>query len=179
MTASEVWITSPPSSYAEALMPNVTIFDKVFKSENVSRFWLFATPWTVACQAPLSMEFFRQEYWSGLPFPSPGDRPNPGIEPRFDPPIYTGGRFFTIWATREAQSQLSLNEATGGALIQQDWCPFWADKQHWGWASMPRREASEETSPDTLTLDLPAPETVRNGFLLSKPVIFCYSSSAD
>ena len=39
-----------------------------------------ATPWTVACQAPLSMEFSRQEYWSGLPFPSPGDLPNPGIE---------------------------------------------------------------------------------------------------
>ena len=42
---------------------------------------LFVTPWTVACQAPLSMGFSRQEYWSGLPFPSPGDLPNPGIEP--------------------------------------------------------------------------------------------------
>ena len=42
---------------------------------------LFATPWTVAYQAPLSMGFSRQEYWSGLPFPSPGDLPNPGIEP--------------------------------------------------------------------------------------------------
>ena len=40
------------------------------------------TPWTVAHQAPLSMGFSRQEYWSGLPFPSPGDLPNPGIEPR-------------------------------------------------------------------------------------------------
>ena len=40
-----------------------------------------ATPWTVARQAPLSMGFSRQEYWSGLPFPSPGDLPNPGIEP--------------------------------------------------------------------------------------------------
>ena len=38
--------------------------------------------WTVACQAPLSMEFSRQEYWSGLPFPSPGDLRDPGIEPR-------------------------------------------------------------------------------------------------
>ena len=43
---------------------------------------LFATPWTVAYQAPPSMGFSRQEYWSGLPFPSPGDLPNPGIEPR-------------------------------------------------------------------------------------------------
>ena len=41
----------------------------------------FATPWTVAHQAPLSMEFSRQEYWSGLPFPSPGYLPNPGIKP--------------------------------------------------------------------------------------------------
>ena len=43
---------------------------------------LFATPWTVAGQAPLSMGSSRQEYWSGLPFPSPGDLPHPGIEPR-------------------------------------------------------------------------------------------------
>ena len=42
---------------------------------------LFATPWTVAYQAPLSMGFSRQEHWSGLPFPSPGDLPDPGIEP--------------------------------------------------------------------------------------------------
>ena len=41
----------------------------------------FATPWTVARQVPLSMGVFRQEYWSGLPFPSSGDLPNPGIEP--------------------------------------------------------------------------------------------------
>ena len=39
------------------------------------------TPWTVACQAPLSRRFSRQEYWSGLPFPSLGDLPNPGIKP--------------------------------------------------------------------------------------------------
>ena len=38
-------------------------------------------PWTIACQAPLSMGFSRKEYWSGLPFPSPGDLPNPEIEP--------------------------------------------------------------------------------------------------
>ena len=42
---------------------------------------LFATPWTVAYQGPPSMGFSRQEYWSGLPFPPPGDLPDPGIEP--------------------------------------------------------------------------------------------------
>ena len=47
----------------------------------LSRVRLFATPWTVACHAPLSMGFSRQKYWSGLPFPSPEDLPNPGIEP--------------------------------------------------------------------------------------------------
>ena len=47
-----------------------------------SHVWLFVTPWTVAYQGPLSMEFFRKEYWSGLQFPSPGNLPNPGIEPR-------------------------------------------------------------------------------------------------
>ena len=44
--------------------------------------WLFSTPWTVAPQTPLYMRFPRQEYWSGLSFPSTGDFPNPGIEPR-------------------------------------------------------------------------------------------------
>ena len=43
---------------------------------------LFATPWTVTLQAPLSMGFSRQEYWSGFPFPSPGDLCKPGIKPR-------------------------------------------------------------------------------------------------
>ena len=49
--------------------------------KSLSHVWLFATPWTVAYQAPSSMGFSRQEYWSGLPFPSPGDLPDPGIEP--------------------------------------------------------------------------------------------------
>ena len=51
------------------------------KVKSLSRVRLFETPWTVAYQAPPSMGFSRQEYWSGLPFPSPGDLPDPGIEP--------------------------------------------------------------------------------------------------
>ena len=51
------------------------------KVRSLSRVRLFATPWIVAYQTSLSMGFSRQEYWSGLPFPSPGDLPDPGIEP--------------------------------------------------------------------------------------------------
>ena len=47
----------------------------------LSSVWLFSTPWAVACQAPLSMGYSRQEYWSGLPFPSPGDLPDPFPHP--------------------------------------------------------------------------------------------------
>ena len=51
------------------------------KVKSLSRVRLFATPWAIAHQAPPSMGFSRQEYWSGLPFPSPGDLPNPGVKP--------------------------------------------------------------------------------------------------
>ena len=53
----------------------------------------FATPWTVARQALLSMGFLRQEYWSGLPFPSPGDPPDPKVKPKS--PTLVGGFFTT------------------------------------------------------------------------------------
>ena len=58
-----------------------------------------ATPWTVVYQAPLSTEFSRQEYWSGLPFPSPGDFSQSRGQSQVS---CAAGRFFTIWATREA-----------------------------------------------------------------------------
>ena len=52
------------------------------KGKSLSRIQLFATPWTVTCQAPLSMEFSKQEYWNG--FPSPGDLPTQGSNPGLD-----------------------------------------------------------------------------------------------
>ena len=54
---------------------------KSYSVQSLSHIHLFATPWTVAHQAPLSMEFSQQEYWSGLPFPSAGGLPDPGIKP--------------------------------------------------------------------------------------------------
>ena len=66
------------------------------KVKSLSCVQLFVTPWTVAHQAPLSRGFSRQEYWSGLPFPSPGHLPDPGIEPKsLMSPALEGG-FFTI-----------------------------------------------------------------------------------
>ena len=70
--------------------------------------WLFsqsvmsdsATPWTVACQAPLSVRFSRQEYWSGSPFPSPGDLLDPGIQLR-SPTLQADFFIFIVWAIRE------------------------------------------------------------------------------
>ena len=57
------------------------------------------TPWTVVCQVPLSMEFPRQEYCSGLPFPTPGDLPNPGIKPvsLMSPALAEGSLYSTSW----------------------------------------------------------------------------------
>ena len=62
---------------------------------------LFATLWTKVCRAPLSMGFSRQEYWSGLSYPPPGDRPTPGIELVSYAPALAGG-FFTTSDTWEA-----------------------------------------------------------------------------
>ena len=74
----------------------------LFTSVQFNHVRLFATPWTVARQAPLSMGFSRQEYWSGLPFPPPGDLPDPGIEPAsLTSPVLAAG-FFTTSATWEA-----------------------------------------------------------------------------
>ena len=65
----------------------------------LSRVQLFGTPWTVAHQAPLSMEFSRQEYWSGLPFPTQMDCPNPGIKPMSLVSSALAGGFFTTSIT--------------------------------------------------------------------------------
>ena len=71
-------------------------------SSRFSQVRLFVTLWTVACQAPLSMRFPRQEYWSVLPCPSPGDLPDPGIEPMSLESPALAGRLFTTSAAWEA-----------------------------------------------------------------------------
>ena len=76
-----------------SLLPPIHAF--LIYAQLLSQLWLFATPWTVAHQAPLSVKFSRQEYWSGLPFPSPGDLPYPGIKPVCLASLAPVGRFFT------------------------------------------------------------------------------------
>ena len=78
------------------LNPNTEDLKCKVKVKSFSCVQIFGTPWTGAHQAPPSMEFFRQEYWSGLPFPSPEDLPHPGIEPG-SPALQADA--FTICAT--------------------------------------------------------------------------------
>ena len=117
--------------------------------KSLSCVWLFATPWTVACQAPPPMGFSRQEYWSGLPFPSPGDLPNQGIEPgllhcrqmllpseppgksyRTKPPTNARCQQFfilekTIWSqikgTREAHQEITWEQIKGVQALHTPW----------------------------------------------------------
>ena len=70
-----------PTQSSESKMNLFRIPVLVCRISRFSHVRLFVTPWTAAHQSPLSMGFSRQEYWSGLPFPSPGDLPDPGIEP--------------------------------------------------------------------------------------------------
>ena len=74
--------------------------------KSLSHVRLFATPWTLAHQAPPSMGFSRQEYWSGLPFSSPGDLPDPGIEPV---PSVAEAQHLNHWTVREVLDINSLN----------------------------------------------------------------------
>ena len=84
---------------------------------------LFVTPWTIACQAPLAMGFPRQEYWSGLPFPSLGDLPDPGIKPT-SPALQVDSLQLSCWESlslviwktqiKTVESHLTL---TGMAII--------------------------------------------------------------
>ena len=72
-------------------------------AQTLSHVRLFVTLWTITHQVPLSMGFFRQEYWSGLLFPPPGDLYNPGIKPASFVCLALAGKFFTTRITWEAQ----------------------------------------------------------------------------
>ena len=77
-------------------------------AELFSHVRLSATPWSITRQAPLSVEFSKQEYWSGLPFPIPGDLPDPGIEPTSPASPILASRFFTIEPPEKPQLLIKL-----------------------------------------------------------------------
>ena len=110
--------------------------------KSISRVRPFVTPWTVAHQAPQSMEFSRQEYWSGLPFPFPGDLPNPGIEPRSPAlqadalPLEPPGKPQIDWETVETVSDFIF-----GGL--QNHCRWWL--QPWNYKMLiPWKESYDQ-----------------------------------
>ena len=101
---------------------------------------LSATPWTVACQTPLSMGFSRKEYWSGMPFPPPGYHPNPGIKPTSpESPTQVGG-FFT---TARKGCKIKTQKQTGN-LSEGNWECLQTPLAGWGGGAAP-------SSPSMLT----------------------------
>ena len=98
--------------------------------KSLSHVQLFATPWTVACQAPLSMGFSRQRYWNGLPFPTPGDLPDPGMEPVSLRSLALAGGFFTASTTWEAHCRTHWLHSW--VFTQENWVPC-AYKKHIIW----------------------------------------------
>ena len=77
------------------------------------------SPWTVAYQAPLSMGFSRKEYWSGLPFPPPGDLPDPVIKPMSPVSPAQAGRFFITVPSGKPQSQI-IPDSVSGVVFEED-----------------------------------------------------------
>ena len=100
-----------------------------------SNVWPFATPWTIACQAPLSVGFSRQEYWSGFPFPSPWDLLDSGIEPGYPVSPVLACRFFTVWSSREVLNPTTvfLQETEGKKDVnRKEWGPS-EERQRLAW----------------------------------------------
>ena len=112
---------SPETEPASWVTPNSlpTSFILCVCAQLVTCVWLFATPWTIAHQTLLSMVFSRQEYWSGLPFPTPGDLPNPGIKPMSSVSPTLSGRFFTTVPPGKpvASSYLGYNDLLLCSLV--------------------------------------------------------------
>ena len=97
-------LTSPQPLRLKWIMDKDLLYNTQLLLSYFSYVWLFETLWTVAHQNPLSMGFSRQEYWSGLPCPPPGDLPRPGIEPTSLMSPALAGRFFTTSTTWAAHN---------------------------------------------------------------------------
>ena len=109
------WCMAKPIQYCKVKKKKYPVLSC---SVCLTRVWLFATPWTVACQVPLSVGFSRQEYWNGLPSPPPGNLPNPGIEPAS---LALAGVFFTTRATCEVLREFAKIQSLGSQTTLLDW----------------------------------------------------------
>ena len=107
---------------------------------------LFATPWTVALQAPLSMGFSRPEYWSGLPFPPPGDLPDPEIKPHLLRLLHCQGNSLPLAPSGKPQMSLVPPEKWGhSGCVCGAWSVSWKAHLHReGGPSEQGRRAAEE-----------------------------------
>ena len=129
----------PPSLNNNLLAQNVNSFS--FKVKLLSCVWLSGTPWTVAYQASPSMGFSRQEYWSGLPFLSPGDLPDPGIKPG-SPAL-------------RADALLSEPGSKGKASSNPRFEPHWADQPYFLSSFVPVPLLCSDFSPPGAPYSLP------------------------
>ena len=101
--------------------------------------WLFVTLWTVACQAPQSIEFSRQEYWDELPCPLPGDLPNPGIKP--ESPVYLAWQADSLMWSYQGKpknniythiiERLLLNNKTRDSWPLEEMNSIWGQRRGW------------------------------------------------
>ena len=118
-----------------------------------------ASPCTIACQAPLSTGFSRQEYWSGLPFPSPGHLPYPGIKPAFLMSPALAGRFFTASTTWEAQSiscSVMSDSATPRTVARQAPLSMGFSRQEY-WSGLPCPPPGDLSDPGIQPVSLMPP----------------------
>ena len=121
----------------ESIIPILTVFIKC-KSQDLLQFqlcytvlscfscvWLFVTPWTTACQASLSMEFSRQEHWSGLSFPTAGDLPNLGIETVSPVSPALAGRLFATEPPGKPFGRISYVKCWHSSRLSNQRCSFY------------------------------------------------------
>ena len=120
----------------------------------------FVTPWTVPFQDPLSMGFPRQEYWSGLPLPSPGDLPDPEIEPVF-PEL--AGRFFTTELPGKPKLLIQFSSVQSLSCVRLFVTPWTAAHQ----ASLPITDSQSPPKPMSIESVMPS-----NHLTLCRPLLF-------
>ena len=141
-----------PASFSKALSPLQVLSDWCWVCM-LSSAPLSVTPWTAACQAPLSVGFSRQEYWSGLPFPSPGDNPHPGIKPMSPVAPALAGKFLPL-------CHLIIPEGLANIIPEALWSqnPFWESTKRHGFPGWQMHKCKHTQAWPILSLTSRLPE---------------------